>query len=132
MERRKGKKEKEGEDLGRGRGGKKEGREGERGRALILEILEYPYNTVYDRWNEASMPKASCIHSVVSIQYRRVTDRQIDTRQHHQISLYIQWAMGWHMFRLQKCPFLWGDRSGPPSGVVSGTTVRALVLGRFN
>jgi len=79
MERRKGKKEKEGEDLGRGRGGKGEGREGERGRALILEILEYPYNTVYDRWNEASMPKASCIHSVVSIQYRRVTDRQIQT-----------------------------------------------------
>jgi len=49
MERRKGKKEKEGEDLGRGRRGKGEGREGERGRALILEILEYPYNTVYTK-----------------------------------------------------------------------------------
>ena len=39
----------------------------------FLEIPEFPYNTVWDRWKETS------IRPIVSIQYRLLTDRQTDT-----------------------------------------------------
>ena len=29
---------------------------------LLLELPEFPYNTVQDRWKEASVPKISSIH----------------------------------------------------------------------
>jgi len=44
----------------------------------FLQIAKFPYNTVYDRWTEASMPNTSSIRLVVSIQYR--LDRQTDGR----------------------------------------------------
>ena len=36
---------------------------------LLLEIPEFPYNTAWDRWVEASVPKSSSVHILVSIQY---------------------------------------------------------------
>ena len=45
------------------------------------EILpEFPFNTLYDRWKEAHMPKPSSIRSAVSTELQLVTDRhrQID------------------------------------------------------
>ena len=43
---------------------------------LFLEITEFPFNTVQDRWKEAHMPKTSSIRSAVSIEHRLVTDRR--------------------------------------------------------
>jgi len=49
--------------------------------ALIFEEPEFPFNTVWDRWKEAPVPKTSSIHSAFSIELRLVTDtdRQTDT-----------------------------------------------------
>ena len=46
------------------------------GRTLIFE--DFPYDTAWDRWKKAFMPKTSSIRPVVSIQYRLVTDGQTD------------------------------------------------------
>ena len=46
---------------------------------LFLEIPEFPFNTVKDRWKEAPVPKTSSIHSAVSKKHRLVTDGQTDT-----------------------------------------------------
>jgi len=48
--------------------------------SLFLEIPEFPYNTVWDRWKEASMPKKSrSIRPIVSIQHRLATDTDSKT-----------------------------------------------------
>ena len=48
---------------------------------LFLEVPEFSYNTVWDRWKKASMPRNVSINFlVVMIQYRVVTDGQTDTR----------------------------------------------------
>ena len=52
---------------------------------LFLEIPAFPFNTVQDRWQEASTRKPSSICPVVSIQYQTVTDRQTDI---HNDSIY--------------------------------------------
>jgi len=46
--------------------------------SLFLEIPKLPYNTVWNRWKEASIPKASSIYPIVSIQYRLVTRHTAD------------------------------------------------------
>jgi len=38
----------------------------------------FPYNTMWDRWKEASMQKSSFIHPVVLTQYWLVMDGQTD------------------------------------------------------
>jgi len=56
----------------------------------FLEIPEFPYNTVFAKWKEVSVPKVSSIRPVVSTEYRlvtdwqtvRQTDRQTDTHTH--------------------------------------------------
>jgi len=50
------------------------------GSILILEIPKFLFNTVWDRWKEASMPKTSSIRLVVPIQYWLVTDGRTDGR----------------------------------------------------
>jgi len=45
---------------------------------LFLEITEFPFNTVYDGWKEAHMPKTSSIRPSVSIEHRLMTDGQTD------------------------------------------------------
>jgi len=42
----------------------------------------FPYNTVWDRWKEASVPNTSSICAVVSMQYRLVTDGRTDRLTH--------------------------------------------------
>jgi len=44
----------------------------------FLEISKFPYNTEWDKGKEASVPKTSSIHPVVSIQYGLVMDRRRD------------------------------------------------------
>ena len=55
----------------------------------FLEIPQFPHNTVWDRWKEASTLKPSSIRPVVSTQYGLVTDGrtdgQADTRQQHKL-----------------------------------------------
>ena len=41
---------------------------------LFLEIPEFPFNTVEDRWNEVPVPQTGQIRSTVSIELRLVTD----------------------------------------------------------
>jgi len=50
------------------------------GSTLIMEILKFPYNTLWGRWKEDSMLNTSSIRPVVSIQPRLLTDGQTDTR----------------------------------------------------
>jgi len=45
---------------------------------LFLEITEFPFNTVLNRWKKAHMPKTNSIRSTVSIENRLVTDRQTE------------------------------------------------------
>ena len=52
---------------------------------LFLEIPAFPFNTVQNRWQEASTQIPSSICPVVSIQYQTVTDRQTDI---HNDSIY--------------------------------------------
>ena len=53
---------------------------------LFLDISEFPFNTVYDGWKEAHMPKTRSIRSAVSIEHRLVTDGQTDTDGHRPIA----------------------------------------------
>jgi len=46
---------------------------------LFLKAPEFPYNTMYDRSKEDSIPKNSPVRSAVSIEHKLVTDRQTDT-----------------------------------------------------
>jgi len=48
---------------------------------LFLEIIEFLFNTVWDGWKEAHMPKTSSIRSTVSIEHRLVTDGQTQYRE---------------------------------------------------
>ena len=51
--------------------------------SLFLEITEFLFNTVWDGWKEAHMPKTSSIRSTVSIEHRLVSvDRRTDTDGH--------------------------------------------------
>jgi len=50
--------------------------------ALIFEEPEFPFNTVWDRWKEAPVPKTSSIHSAFSIELRLVTDTDRQTDRH--------------------------------------------------
>ena len=52
-------------------------------KSLIFQIPRFPYrpyNTVWDRYKEASVPRISSIRPVVSIQYRLVADGRTDRR----------------------------------------------------
>jgi len=40
---------------------------------LFLKVPEIPYNTVQERWKEATMPKTSPIRSTVSTEHRLVS-----------------------------------------------------------
>jgi len=46
---------------------------------LFLKLPEFLYNTVWDRWKEAPVPKTIPIRSTASIEHRIVIDRQTDT-----------------------------------------------------
>jgi len=46
---------------------------------LFWEIIEFPFNTVWDGWKETHMSKTSSIRSAVLVKLRLVTDRQTDT-----------------------------------------------------
>ena len=43
---------------------------------LFSEVLKFPHNTVWDRSDEAPLPKTNSIRSAVSIELRLVMDRQ--------------------------------------------------------
>ena len=56
----------------------------------FLEIPKFTYNTGWDKWKGASMPRTSSVRPVVSIQYRLVTEGRTDR---HMTTAYI--ALAW-------------------------------------
>ena len=47
---------------------------------MFLNVAEFSYNTVWDRWKNASMPRnVSINYLLITIQYRVVTDGQTAT-----------------------------------------------------